>query len=580
MSSIQPFTYLMFVFNEEARIADILHHAVQWADEVLILDKQSTDRTSAICAEHGPKVRVVEIPFTPQGHDDVVSACRLTAHDWLWVGTASEIPTRKVVDQAKRIVAEKPDLDLVYVPRKIYSFGCDTPDSPWGIRHYPFLINRRRTVITNTIHNNFHPQDKASIEKISFAEDCCVHHYTHTTARSYLAAMTQYFEAESQRPDQAELIKEALDNLDSQRHLRSLEGRDAFGLECAWRLYWLGTALFAWDKLRAADAPQKYQAARADILERDWPTATVPTIGTTPSIPMPLPLTAPSINVLSRTDGPANLNPTGEDQLLVALRGRPICQLVKTVYQIGAHRFQEKKLLFEIFPHLERVILFEPLPHLFASLREQERGDARITVLPYAISERNGEVAFHVASNDGASSSILPFGEHQQLFPHVRTTGQITVQTRTLTTAMAAHQLSPPDFLFLDVQGAEFQILATLSDNLLHRLRMIYTEASTAEVYAGSKPLKELERILAADFSFVGYSPLKEQIPSHGNALFVNRSLAWLLLPPEPPVATESIRETIIRQSLWARVLCRVLPWKLRRSLRKRLTAVRQALTD
>ncbi len=578
MNSSPAFTYLMFVFNEEARIGDILRHATQWADEVLVLDKQSTDRTRVICGEHGPKVRVVEIPFTPQGHDDMVSACRLATNDWIWIGTASEIPTRKLVVEARRIVAEQPELDLVHVPRKIYSFGCDTPDSPWGVRSYPFLINRRRTVITNTIHNNFRPQNKANIAKIPFAEDCCVHHYTHATARSYLAAMTQYFEAESERPDQAELIQDALGRLENRRDLRLLAGRDAFGLECAWRIYWLGAALYAWDKLRAVDVPRKYQALRAAVVEREWPPATAP-VAAVASNRAPAVVIVPDVTLLNRDDS-ASFKAVGEDQLLLALRGRPLARLVKTLYQIGAHRFQEKKLLFEIFPNLERVVLFEPLPELFALLQAQEQGDPRITVLPYAISERNGETVFHVASNDGASSSLLPFGQHRQLFPHVQTTRQIQVQTRTLVGAMDEHQLPPPDFLFLDVQGAEFQILATLASDLRHRLRMIYSEASTVEVYAGSKPLKELERILAADFSFAGYCPLKEQIPSHGNALFVNRSQAWLLLPPEPPVATAAPWDPTARQQLWARVLRLVLPQKLRRSLRKRLAALHQALAN
>ena len=578
MISSPPFTYLMFVFNEEARIADILHHAVQWADEVLILDKQSTDRTRAICVEYGPKVRVVEIPFTPQGHDDMVSYCRLAAHDWIWVGPASEIPTRKLVAEARRIVAEQPELDLVHVPRKIYSFGCDTPDSPWGVRSYPFLINRRRTVITNTIHNNFRPQNKANIAKIPFAEDCCVHHYTHATVRSYLAAMTQYFEAESERPDQAELIQDALGRLENRRDLRLLAGRDVFGLECAWRIYWLGAALHAWEKLRAVDVPKKYQALRAAVMEHEWSSSAVPAAAVT-SRPAPPAVAVPDVTLLNRADS-ASLKAVGEDQLLLALRGRPLARLVKTLYQIGAHRFQEKKLLFEIFPNLERVVLFEPLPELFALLQAQEQGDPRITVLPYAISEGNGETVFHVASNDGASSSLLPFGQHRQLFPHVQTTRQIQVQTRTLVAAMDEHQLPPPDFLFLDVQGAEFQILATLTSDLLHRLRMIYSEASTVEVYAGSKPLKELERILAADFSFAGYCPLKEQIPSHGNALFVNRSQAWLLLPPEPPVPTNADWGAAAHQQLWARTLRSILPQKLRRSIRKRLATLSQGLAN
>jgi len=309
-------------------------------------------------------------------------------------------------------------------------------------------------------------------------------------------------------------------------------------------------------------------------LAKEWPDAVVPSLSSsTPSIPE-----QPSI--ILGTSGADDLEKIHEDDLLHALRGRPLSKLVKTLYQIGAHRFQEKKLLFEIFPNLEHVVLFEPLPELFTLLKEQEAADSRITVLPYAISDQNGETTFHVASNDGASSSILPFGEHMKLFPHVQTAREISVKTRTLSAAIVEHQLPLPDFLFLDVQGAEYQILSSLSGDLLHHIRMIYTEASTVEVYTGSRPLKDVENILTAEFNFAGYCPLKPLIPSHGNALFVSKSQAWLLLPPEPPAVTFSNWAPTSKPPLWARAIRSVLPWKLRRSIRKRLTSLGQSLKD
>lgn len=569
----QPLTYLMYVFNEEERIADILHHAVQWADEVLILDKQSTDGTCTICSEFGSKVRVVEIPFTPQGHDDIVSASRLAAHDWIWIGTCSEIPARKLVTEAKRIIAEQPGLDLVHVPRKIYSFGCDSPDSPWGVRNYPFLINRQRAHISNTIHFNFRPKDKNNIAQIAFAEDCCVHHYTHATAKGYISAMTQYFEAESERPDQAEVMQDALARLEKRRDLRALMGTDSFGLECAWRFYWLGVALHAWEKLRGVNAPDRYRTMRRAVLVREWPSS-----ASSPDSSQAVKSRSPAevaITPIIFSRGVHNdLQEPKEDDLLHALRGRPLSKLVKTLYQIGGHRFQEKSLFFEIFPHLQRVVLFEPLPELYAILKEQEKGDPRIVVLPYAISKQHGETASKFAGNDGATSSKSLSGEQ------VKQADEINVQIRTLSAAIEEHQLPPPDFLFLDVQGAEHQILATISDDLQQCLRMIYTKVNTVVDHADSIPLKDLEQILASNFSFAGYCPLKEQVPNLGNALFVNKSQTWLLLPPEPPVSTHDFRESGSRSGAWAKFFRTKLSRKLRRSIRKRLIAFEQAFKD
>lgn len=571
-------TYLMWCYNEESRIGDVLAHAVQWADEVLILDKGSTDNTRSICSEYGPKVRFIEIPFSPQGHDDVVAAANLPIHDWIWFGTCSEIPTKKIVTEAKKIIGGNPDLDLVYIPRKIYSFGCDTPDSPWGVIKYPFLINRSRALIANTIHNNFQPRNHSNTAEVTYSETCCVHHFTHATAKGYLSAMAQYFEAESQRPEQSEVIDNALKNLSGRKDLRSLSGSDSFGLECAWRSYWLGVALYGWEQTRNVDVIQKYAKQRKQLLQKEWPSDAVPSVtGQTRSVTGPQENSCKGLEGAFSRSSDRRPNGSTEDFLLHELRGRPIARMVQTLFQVGAHRFQEKKLLFEIFPNLKEVVLFEPLPNLYEALVKQEASDSRIKVLPYAISDRDGTTTFHVSNNDGASSSLLPFGEHKTLFPHVESSCEITVQTRTLGKAIEEHGLSFPDFLFLDVQGAEFQILSSLAPTDLERLKMIYTEASTSEVYIGSRTLDEIKEVLMPEMCFAGYCPLSEDLSSHGNALFVSRNHAWLLMPTEPPRNVEILKENSGGGGFGS--LCkRLLSRKMLRSLRKRLRSMERAL--
>jgi FkbM family methyltransferase len=581
MQSPIKITYLMSSFNEESRIGDVLHHAVLWADEVLILDKQSTDRTREICSGFGPRVRVVEIPFSPQGHDDAIAACSLASHDWIWAGTCSEIPTKKIIAAAKDILAQKPHLELIYVPRKIHSFGCDTTENPWGIIKYPFLFNKNRITITNTIHKNFHPKNKQNTTEIEYSEDCCVHHFTHATAKGYLSAMSQYFEAEKQIPDQAELIDQALSNLEGRSNLQMLVGRDGFGLECAWRSYWLGVALHGWEKLRNVDVVSKYSRQRKALLDQDWASSADHLFNgpDTPHSFADIPHTPPQALLNEGTGGSASNVEAFDDFLLEELENRPISRMVTTVYQIGAHRFQEKELLFRIFPNLKHVVLFEPIPDLYKLLVKQEEGDHRITILPYAISDQNGETSFNLASNDGASSSILAFGKHSEIFPSVSQAGEITVQTRTLNWCIEQHKLPQPDFLFLDVQGAEFLILSSLEWSGLPNLKLIYTEVSKVEIYQGAKTLPEVEAVLSERMLFAGFCPLSAEIDMHGNALFVSRKHHWLLFPPTPPRALSSL-ENDHKASFASQILAKILSKKMRRSLRKRLMSVERALRN
>jgi FkbM family methyltransferase len=221
------------------------------------------------------------------------------------------------------------------------------------------------------------------------------------------------------------------------------------------------------------------------------------------------------------------------DDLLHELAGRPITDEIRVLYIIGAHLFQEQKLLFALFPNLQKVYLFEPIPSVVQRLRVMTADDPRVRVFGYAIADVNGPVDFHLTDNNGESSSLLHLGTHKQIFPWVHEAATITVEAHVLDAVVAFHQLPPPDMLFLDVQGAEYRILNTLSHTLREGLRLIYTECSTEEIYRGARVLEDVQALLSPQFGFAGFAPLMKQSPTHGNALFVKMEDAPLLVKKE-----------------------------------------------
>lgn len=218
------------------------------------------------------------------------------------------------------------------------------------------------------------------------------------------------------------------------------------------------------------------------------------------------------------------ITPTLTDQALMRLLlGRRLSADLRTMCVIGAHRFEEKAFIDWIFPSLRNIYLFEPLAEPRKALEIIERMDPRVRVFPYAISDQDGTADFQVTNNDGESSSLLSFGTHSTLFPRVAIERTIRVPTRKLSTAIADSALEPPDLLIVDVQGAEFQVLASLAKEVLRHVRLIYTEVSKEAVYLGSRPLSDVESLLAADFVNIGFAPLMAHTPMHGNAVFVRK---------------------------------------------------------
>lgn len=207
--------------------------------------------------------------------------------------------------------------------------------------------------------------------------------------------------------------------------------------------------------------------------------------------------------------------------LLRSLRGSRIARQVRVLAVIGAHRLDEAPLIARIFPRLERLYAFEPLPGPLQALRERAAADPRLQVFACAISDQDGEARFHVTSNDGESSSLLPLGTHQQWFPQVHVDRTVTVPTRRLESVLQEHRLPPPDALLVDVQGAEHQVLASLSAGLLQGVRLIYTEVSLEPLYEGGRVLADVEALLAPRLIRVAYAPIDARVVVHGNAIFV-----------------------------------------------------------
>ncbi len=249
------------------------------------------------------------------------------------------------------------------------------------------------------------------------------------------------------------------------------------------------------------------------------------TVSKQESRPVRTQVTAPSVTPMVSKDGPIA---AGESQheLLTSLANTPIARKIRVLCVGGAHRYQERHLFDHLLPNLEHIYLFEPIPELARQLKQIEMSDTRVRVFPFALSDHNGEQDFFITNNDGESSSLLRLGKHREIFPHVKEVQATRVQCRTLDHVIQNTGMLMPDLLLLDVQGAEHQILSSLSSDLKRHIQVLYVEASLEEVYQGARCLDDLVALLANDYELVSFAPLSKESPTHGNALFTNRCLS------------------------------------------------------
>jgi FkbM family methyltransferase len=188
---------------------------------------------------------------------------------------------------------------------------------------------------------------------------------------------------------------------------------------------------------------------------------------------------------------------------------------VHGVIHVGASDGQER----ESYARLNLpVVWIEPIPEVFDALT------ANLARLPHdappqrafrrLITDTDGQtVPFHIANNNGESSSILPLKDHSELWPEVKFDRTITLTTSSLASFIRDENidLATHDALVMDTQGAELLVLRGAGEHV-RRFRYIKTETFEFEAYAGCCTLPDLDAFAK----------------SHGFSRFAAESIATL----------------------------------------------------
>jgi glycosyltransferase involved in cell wall biosynthesis len=109
----------ILAYNEEAKIEDCIK-SVLWADEVVVIDSHSTDKTAQIAEVLGAKV--VQVDFTGFGKIRA-SGIEHTIHDWILSIDADERCTPDAKNEILRILGSYPSADAYFIPRRNIFMG-------------------------------------------------------------------------------------------------------------------------------------------------------------------------------------------------------------------------------------------------------------------------------------------------------------------------------------------------------------------------------------------------------------------------------------------------------------------------
>ncbi|HEO63903.1 MAG TPA: glycosyltransferase family 2 protein, partial [Candidatus Omnitrophica bacterium] len=88
--------------NEELRIADCIKSVLGWADEIIVVDDESTDRTTEIAESLGAKVLRRKMDIEGRHRNWAYAQAR---NDWVFSVDCDERPTDELKSEIKSVIA-------------------------------------------------------------------------------------------------------------------------------------------------------------------------------------------------------------------------------------------------------------------------------------------------------------------------------------------------------------------------------------------------------------------------------------------------------------------------------------------
>ncbi len=134
-----PVSVVVITKDEAANIGEALE-TVSWADEILVVDAESTDETVAIARRHATRVLVRPWP----GYSEQKNfAAGLARHDWILSIDADERVTPALADDIRRALAARPEERGFEVARVTFHLGRWIRSTDWYPDYQLRLYDRR-----------------------------------------------------------------------------------------------------------------------------------------------------------------------------------------------------------------------------------------------------------------------------------------------------------------------------------------------------------------------------------------------------------------------------------------------------
>ena len=195
-------TAFVWCYNEEKRLADTLKSLSEY-DEVVVIDKSSTDRSKEIAESFGCKFAVVDY-FDSVSDQNAVRAVKeiwdSCENEWLLEVTCSDVQHPGLYGCMKEMINSGKEMDAVEIPLYRYSMGFTSKYSYFGDVQYQAKLFRKSSFDWDAAKLHFDPG--TNVKNIARLEPkdpkIGIYHLTHGDLDTILERHLRYARVEAE----------------------------------------------------------------------------------------------------------------------------------------------------------------------------------------------------------------------------------------------------------------------------------------------------------------------------------------------------------------------------------------------
>jgi Glycosyl transferase family 2 len=182
----------VIVYNRANLVGTCLR-GLAFADELIVVDKSSTDESRSIAAAYADDV--VTVPWTPTVEETRTLALSLCRHEWILFMDDDECLSAAAANHIRTELAH-PTAEIYEFPLRHYILGRHDERAYYWPEHHVRLFRRGAVTFCRTVHAGI-VRHSENVARFAASDGVCIHHLSHPDVSGWIAKTNRY----TSRPD-------------------------------------------------------------------------------------------------------------------------------------------------------------------------------------------------------------------------------------------------------------------------------------------------------------------------------------------------------------------------------------------